>query len=62
MAHQLELKVVAEGVETVCQRDYLREHGCDQFQGYLFGKPQPAAELGRLLAVADRQPMAGAAA
>jgi diguanylate cyclase (GGDEF)-like protein len=62
MAHQLDLAVVAEGVETECQRDYLRQHGCDQFQGYLFGKPQPAAELGRLLAVADRQPMAGAAA
>jgi diguanylate cyclase (GGDEF)-like protein/PAS domain S-box-containing protein len=62
MAHQLELAVVAEGVETECQRDYLRLHGCDQFQGFLFGKPQPAAELGRLLAVADHLPLAGAAA
>ncbi|PKO34468.1 MAG: GGDEF domain-containing protein [Betaproteobacteria bacterium HGW-Betaproteobacteria-7] len=62
MAHQLDLAVVAEGVETECQRDYLRRHGCDQFQGFLFGKPQPAAELGRLLAVAGCLPLAGAAA
>jgi len=62
MAHQLELDVVAEGVETECQRDYLRQHGCDQFQGFLFGKPQPSEELCRLLAVADRQPMTGTAA
>ncbi len=50
MAHELDLSVIAEGVETEAQRDYLREHGCDQFQGFLFGKPQPAEEMGRLLA------------
>ncbi|KAB2919586.1 MAG: EAL domain-containing protein [Dechloromonas sp.] len=50
MAHELELCVVAEGVETEYQRAYLYEHGCDQFQGFLFGKPQPAGELEKLLA------------
>ncbi len=50
MAHELDMAVVAEGVETEAQSRYLREHGCDQFQGYLFGRPQPVDELGRLLA------------
>ncbi len=50
MAHELDMAVVAEGVETEAQSQYLREHGCDQFQGYLFGRPQPVEELGRLLA------------
>ena len=50
MAHELDLVVIAEGVEKDCQRDYLRRHGCDQFQGYLFGKPQPAFELAKRLA------------
>ncbi|WP_265943879.1 EAL domain-containing protein [Dechloromonas sp. A34] len=50
MAHELELSVIAEGVETEAQRDYLSERGCDQFQGYLFGRPLPAEELGKLLA------------
>ena len=50
MAHELDLSVIAEGVETEAQRRYLMERGCDQFQGYLFGRPQPAEEMGRLLA------------
>ncbi|WP_309294039.1 EAL domain-containing protein [Azonexus sp.] len=51
MAHELDLVVVAEGVENACQRDYLHRHGCDQFQGYLFGLPLPATELAGLLAL-----------
>ncbi len=39
MARKLGLKVVAEGVEIEEQLKFLREHGCDQVQGYLFGKP-----------------------
>jgi EAL domain-containing protein (putative c-di-GMP-specific phosphodiesterase class I) len=39
LAHSLGLRVVAEGVETVAQRDLLRELGCDFGQGYLFAKP-----------------------
>ncbi len=44
LAHNLGLKVVAEGVETVEQLDYLRSRGCDLVQGYLFSRPVPAAE------------------
>ena len=45
MAHGLNMKVVTEGVETQAQLDFLRLHGCEQYQGYLFSKPLPAAEI-----------------
>ena len=41
----LELRVVAEGVETGAQFEFLRAHGCHRFQGYLFGRPMPVEEL-----------------
>ncbi len=47
MAHGLKLNIVAEGVETECQLNYLRGLGCHQFQGYLFGRAVPAAEMER---------------
>jgi len=50
LAHNLKLKVVAEGVETVAQAKFLRARGCDEMQGYYFSKPLPAAECADLLA------------
>ncbi len=50
MAHYLGIRVVAEGVETEAQLAYLREHACDEYQGYLFSRPQPADALQRLFA------------
>ena len=47
LAHSLGLEVVAEGVETQAQRDFLAGSGCRTFQGYLFGKPAPVEELAR---------------
>ncbi|MDO8705524.1 MAG: EAL domain-containing protein [Sulfuricaulis sp.] len=49
MAHSLELKVIAEGVETVKQLDFLRANKCDGMQGYYFSKPVPAAAMAQLL-------------
>jgi EAL domain-containing protein (putative c-di-GMP-specific phosphodiesterase class I) len=45
LAHNLGLKVVAEGVETLEQFDYLRSRGCDLVQGYLYSRPLPADEV-----------------
>jgi diguanylate cyclase (GGDEF)-like protein/PAS domain S-box-containing protein len=49
MAHVLGMEVVAEGVETGDQADYLRERDCDFAQGYLFNRPMGQDELGSLL-------------
>ncbi|HKQ24689.1 MAG TPA: PAS domain S-box protein [Burkholderiales bacterium] len=45
MAHGLDVRVTAEGVETKGQMEALRKLGCDEFQGYLLSKPLPAAEF-----------------
>lgn len=50
MAHELGMKVIAEGVETAQQRDLLTAAGCDYGQGYLWSKPVPPEEFERLLA------------
>jgi EAL domain-containing protein (putative c-di-GMP-specific phosphodiesterase class I) len=49
MAHALRLKVVAEGVETDAQRQFLTANGCDQMQGYYFSRPVPADECTRFI-------------
>lgn len=49
MARSLRFKVVAEGVETAEQLAFLRERGCDELQGYYFGKPMTAEDIRKLL-------------
>lgn len=49
MAHKLGLRVIAEGVETVEQRDLLIAAGCDFAQGYLFSRPVAAEEIDKLI-------------
>ena len=49
MAQSLKLKVIAEGVENEAQLDYLRQHACDEYQGYYCSKPLPADEFSALL-------------
>ncbi|MFZ4702224.1 MAG: putative bifunctional diguanylate cyclase/phosphodiesterase, partial [Candidatus Methylumidiphilus sp.] len=49
MSHKLGMKVIAEGVETVVQRDLLRQAGCDYGQGYLFSRPVSAEAFEQLI-------------
>jgi len=51
LAHALGLTVVAEGVETVAQLNFLSEMGCDALQGFLLGRPQPADDVTMTLSV-----------
>ncbi|WP_198674806.1 EAL and GGDEF domain-containing protein [Rhodoferax ferrireducens] len=50
MAHELGIKVIAEGVETTLQRDLLAAAGCDYAQGYLFARPMPAPDFEAFMA------------
>ena len=49
MAHALHLKVIAEGVETGAQMEFLAANGCDEMQGYFFSRPLPAPQCTELL-------------
>ncbi|MBF0135527.1 MAG: EAL domain-containing protein [Magnetococcus sp. DMHC-1] len=49
MSHNLDLRVIAEGVETEEQFAFLQRHDCDEVQGYLLGRPMPADQFERLL-------------
>jgi diguanylate cyclase (GGDEF)-like protein/PAS domain S-box-containing protein len=50
MAHAMGLAVLAEGVETAAQRNFLRLHACDEAQGYLFARPMAAAQFREFIA------------
>ncbi len=49
MSKSLNLHIIAEGIETAGQYDYLRQHGADEIQGFYFSKPLPVAEFNKLL-------------
>ena len=55
LAHAMELRVVAEGVENQATLDRLIQMGCNIVQGYFFSKPIPAEEMGRLLVIESTQ-------
>jgi EAL domain-containing protein (putative c-di-GMP-specific phosphodiesterase class I) len=54
MAHSLNVKVVAEGVETLEQLNFLRERGCDEIQGYYFSPPLPPDKIFELISGSNR--------
>jgi len=56
LAHNLEFNVIAEGVETEQHCHFLRQHHCDEIQGYYFSKPVPAAEFEAMLRSGKRLP------
>lgn len=49
LAHRLGMKVIAEGVETKEQVEFLRENGCDYFQGFYYARPMPLSEFETML-------------
>jgi len=55
MSESMQIKVLAEGVETREQLDFLREQGCDEVQGYLVSKPLPANEIEENMAAMNEQ-------
>jgi EAL domain-containing protein (putative c-di-GMP-specific phosphodiesterase class I) len=58
LGHNLGMQVIAEGVETTGQRDFLAGIGCDAFQGYLFARPLPAEALAPAQSYMENWPVA----
>jgi EAL domain-containing protein (putative c-di-GMP-specific phosphodiesterase class I) len=56
LGHRLHLRVIAEGVETEEQRDFLRANDCDEMQGYLFSPPVPAERITEMVQAQMRLP------
>ena len=56
LGHQLGLRVAAEGVETAAQAEFLATIGCDELQGFLIGRPEPAAPAGARMAASPGVP------
>jgi len=50
LASNLNMNVIAEGVESLVQADFLKQHGCHEMQGYYFARPLPASQVSELLA------------
>lgn len=59
MTRSFDLRTIAEGVETAQQRDNLRQLGCDEGQGYLFGVPMPAPEFGETFDIGQSERWSG---
>ena len=57
LGHSLGNSLIAEGVETEAQRDFLTEHGCEACQGYLFSQPLDASALRRWMSAKDWEPL-----
>ena len=53
MGHNLNMNVIAEGVETASQMEYLKSNSCDEIQGYLISRPVPADEFEKLLMTSE---------
>ncbi|WP_223836657.1 EAL domain-containing protein [Paenibacillus oceani] len=51
MSHKMNIKALAEGVETKAQLEFLRRYGCDEIQGYLFSTPLPVSDFEHLIRV-----------
>ena len=54
LGHQLNMKIVAEGVETEDQREFLRHSKCDEMQGYQFSRPVAPEEIARMLSRVEK--------